>query len=156
MPVGMQNPEHIDPDWARYAETILSFGGRPPFEVDLRENLTASARAGFRNRGFRRTFAVLTAHDPQGRDLSPDENKTRQERLEKELREDGVHCVRVDACSIDRKHCECSVAIDVEQERALEIAVKYDQMAIFWFDGDAMWILGAVVSSDPIRLPRSA
>lgn len=79
-----------------------------------------------------------------------------QTRLEKELQESGVHYVRVDACSVDRKHCECSVALDVDQERALEIAVKYDQMAIFWYDGDAVWLLGAIVPSDPIRLPRSA
>lgn len=152
----MQNPEHIDPDWARYAETVLSFGGQPPFEVDLRENLTASARAGFRNRGFRRTFAILTAHDPRGRNLSADENSVLQGRLEKELQEAGVRYVRVDACSVDRKHCECSVALDVDQDRALEIAVKYDQMAIFWYDGDCMWLLGAIVRTDPIRLPRSA
>lgn len=152
----MKNPEEIDPDWARYAETILSFAGDRPFELDLRENLTAEAHLEFQRRGFPRTFAVLTAHDPEGQDLTADENKLLQQRLEGELTDSGIHFLRVNACSMDRKHCECSVALDVDQERAVEIAAQHEQMAIFWYDGDAFWLIGVIVKSDPIRLPRSA
>jgi hypothetical protein len=152
----MKTPEQIDPDWARYAETILSFTGDQPFEIDLRENLPPSARSQFQERGLQDTFAILTAHDPYGRDLSSEENKALQARLETELGRDGVHFVRVDACSVDRQHCECSVAIPVDQKRAIAIAVRYEQMAIFWYDGEAIWLIGAMVESDPIRLPRTA
>lgn len=151
----MKTPEQIDPDWARYAETVLSFGGEHACEIDLRENLPVKARDAFRARGFNDTFAILTAHDPCGRDLTPEENKVLQNRLESELKSSNVNFVRVDACSVDRRHCECSLAIDVTQKSALEIAARYEQMAIFWFDGNAMWLLGAVVESDPIRLPRT-
>lgn len=152
----MKNPEQIDPDWARYAETILSFAGSPPLEIDLRARVPELARTKFKQRGFSGTFAILTAHDPCGRDLSAGENETRQAGLENELTADGLHFIRVDACSIDREHCECSVAIEVDQRRAVAIAARYEQMAIFWYDGDAMWLIGVVVESDPIRLPRSA
>lgn len=152
----VKNPEEIDPDWARYAETILIFGGAVRFEVDLRELVTDGARTNFRNIGFPQTFAILTAHDPFGRELPPEENQARQDKLEADLAHDGVHFVRVDACSIDREHCECSLAIDIDQDRAVAIAGDYEQMAIFWYDGEAMWLVGGTVKSDPLRLPRTA
>ena len=152
----MKNPEEIDPDWARYAETVLLFEGPEGPAIDLRELLTDDTRRCFRNKGFRQTFAILTAHDPLGRDLSPEENRQRQAALEAKLTTAGIHFIRVDACSTDREHCECSLAIDVDQDRAVAIAVEYEQMAIFWYDGDAMWLIGGIVKSDPIRLPRSA
>lgn len=152
----MKNPEEIDPDWARYAETVLIFEGASRFEIDLREVLGEDAREHFRNKGFPQTFAILTAHDPLGRDLTPEENQARQANLESELDADEIHFVRVDACSTDREHCECSLAIDVDQEDAVAIAKQYEQMAIFWFDGTEMWLVGGIVKSDPIRLPRSA
>lgn len=152
----MKSPEQIDPDWARYAETLLSFGDGRKLEVDLREPLTDAIRAEFKELGFADTFGILTAHDPYGRDLTAEENKLLQAQLESELKSDGVRFVRVDACSLDRKHCECSVAIAVDQATAVGIAKKYQQMAIFWYDGEAVWLIGAMVESDPIRLPRTA
>ncbi len=152
----MKNPEEIAPDWARYAETVLIFEGEDRFEIDLREVLSEAVRTHFRNRGFPQTFAILTAHDPFGRDSTPEENRVRQAKLESELRARDIHFVRVDACSTDREHCECSLAIDVDQEVAVQIAVEYEQIAIFWFDGTEMWLVGGIVKSDPIRLPRSA
>lgn len=150
----MKNPEEIDPDWARYAETVLIFEGG--FEVDLREPLTNDARAQFRNRGFPQTFAILTAHDPYGHDLTAEENRERQAKLELELKSEGVHYTRVDACSTDREHCECSLAIDVNQDQAVASAKDYEQMAIFWYDGADMWLVGGIVKTDPIRLPRAS
>lgn len=152
----MKSPEQIDPDWARYAETILRFTAGGNLEVDLRESLSDQMRAEFKGLGFRDTFGIVTAHDPYGRDLAPEENRQLQVRLESELQASDIHFVPVDACSLDRKHCECSVAIDVDQATAVSIARKYEQMAIFWYDGEAMWLIGAMVESDPIRLPRTA
>ena len=62
----------------------------------------------------------------------------------------------VDACSHDRSHCECSVAVVMERDRALALARELEQIAIFWFDGKRFWILGAIVESDPLMLPRSS
>lgn len=152
----MKSPEQIDPDWNRYAETILVFGGDPEYRVDLRTNLSAADRAEFRRRGLTGSFAVLTAHDPYGQDLSPEENRVLQAKLETDLGNEKIGFIRVDACAADREHCECSVAVGVDQSIALSLAVRYRQMAIFWYDGDAVWLVGAMVSSDPMKLPRSA
>lgn len=149
-------PEHHDPDWPRYPETILSFSTNPPVEIDLRNIPSESAVSQLKAAGFGDTFAVLTAFDPRGRDLSPAENETRKRELDQRLSGSGYKFAHVDACSPDRSHCECSVAVIMPQKEALALARDIEQIAIFWFDGKRFWILGAIVESDPIMLPRSS
>jgi len=64
--------------------------------------------------------------------------------------------VKVDACSPDRSHCECSVAVVMEQKKAIDLARELEQVAIFWFDGKRFWILAAIVEADPVMLPRNS
>jgi hypothetical protein len=42
------------------------------------------------------------------------------------------------------------------REQALDLARELQQVAIFWFDGQRFWILGATVETDPLMLPRSS
>jgi hypothetical protein len=42
------------------------------------------------------------------------------------------------------------------RQKALDLARELGQVAIFWFDGKHFWILGALVESDPLMLPRSS
>jgi hypothetical protein len=63
---------------------------------------------------------------------------------------------QVDCCSPDKSHCECSVAVVIPQEKALDLAREMEQVAIFWFDGQRFWILGALADTDPLMLPRSS
>ena len=158
----MTTPERLDPDWARYPETVLVFersdagDGRSEtaLRVDLRAPVREEVRAALSALGLGRSFAVLTAYDPKGRDLDPGENRKRAERLETELGRRGVQYVRVDACSPDGEHCECSVAAAMPRPDAVALAAQYQQVAIFWFDGRQFWIVGALAGADPIALPR--
>jgi hypothetical protein len=145
-----------DPDWPRYLETILSFSTRPAVEIDLREIPARRVLAHLEAAGFGQPFAILTAFDPRGRDLSPAENEKRKRELDERLTALGYKFVQVDACSPDRTHCECSVAVVMPQEQAIDLAREMEQVAIFWFDGKRFWILGAIVESDPLMLPRGA
>jgi len=61
--------------------------------------------------------------------------------------------VRVDACSPDRSHCECSVALKGTLDRVIDMAKRWEQLAIFWFDGSGFWIYGAIEPIRPIKLP---
>jgi hypothetical protein len=149
-------PEQHDPDWPRYPETILSFSTTPPVEIDLRKIPSEKALADLTAAGFGQPFAVLTAFDPHGQNLSPAENEKRGRELDARLTREGYRFVHVDACSPDRSHCECSVAVIMRQNKAIELARELEQVAIFWFDGGQFWILGAVVESDPLMLPRSS
>jgi hypothetical protein len=154
---GMRStPEQHDPDWPRYPETILSFSTTPAVEIDLREIPSESALAKLDAAGFGQPFAVLTAFDPRGRDLSPAENEKRRRQLDQRLTMEGYKFAYVDACSPDRSHCECSVAVVMPQEKVLALARELEQVAIFWFDGKRFWILGVILETDPIMLPSSS
>jgi len=149
-------PEQHDPDWPRYPETILSFSTKPVVEIDLREIPSERAITNLRAAGFGQPFAVLTAFDPHGRNLSPAENEKRRRDLDQRLTAEGYRFAPVDACSPDHAHCECSVAVLMPQEKAIGLARELEQVAIFWFDGKRFWILAAIVAADPLVLPRSS
>jgi len=149
-------PEQHDPDWPHYPETILFFSTNPAVEIDLREIPSAHAIADLAAAGFEQPFAVLTAFDPRGHDLSAAENEKRRRELAARLAKVGYRFVSVDACSPDRTHCESSVAVVMPQEKAIALAHELEQVAIFWFDGKRFWIIGALVEADPLMLPRNA
>jgi len=150
------SPGQHDPDWPRYPETVLRFSIEPPLEIDLRQIPSGGALEQLKTAGFGRPFAVLTAFDPRGRDLSPDENEQRRRDLDRRLGSEGYKFAHVDACSPDRSHCECSVAVIMPQDNAIALARELEQIAIFWFDGQRFWILGALLEASPLMLPRSS
>jgi len=156
LPAMRSTPEQHDPDWPRYPETILSFSTKPVVEIDLREIPSTRALADLAAAGFGQPFAVLTAFDPRGRNLSPAENERRQGDLDARLTVEDYEFVRVDACSPDHSHCERSVAVLMSQGKAIALARELEQVAIFWFDGKRFWILGAIVKADALMLPRSS
>ncbi|HEY3133798.1 MAG TPA: DUF3293 domain-containing protein [Gemmatimonadaceae bacterium] len=150
------SPEQHDPDWPRYPETILRFSTQPPVQIDLRELPAADALSKLRAAGLGDPFAVITAFDPAGLNLSPVENEKRKRDLHRRLRKTGHRFVEVEACSPDGLHCECSVAVIMDQNEAIALARDLEQIAVFWFDGKRFWIIGALVESDPVMLPRSS
>ena len=149
-------PDQHDPDWPRYPETILDFATTPPIEIDLRKVPPEDAIAALKSAGLGRPFAIMTAFDPRGENLSPSENEKRRRELDERLRSSGYSFARVDCCSPDRSHCECSVAVVMPQEKAIDLARELEQVAIFWFDGRRFWILGGLAETDPLILPRNS
>jgi hypothetical protein len=149
-------PDQHDPDWPKYPETVLEFATAPRVEIDLRKIPSDGEITALQSAGFHQPFAVMTAFDPRGENLAAAENEKRKEDLEKRLRSSGYKFAEVDACSPDRSHCECSVAVVMPQEKALDLARELEQVAIFWFDGRRFWILGALIETDPLMLPRSS
>lgn len=149
-------PEQHDPDWPRYPETILTFSTNPAVEIDLREIPPAHAIADLAAAGFDQPFAILTAFDPRGQDLSAGENEKRRRKLDARLAKGEYQFVSVDASSPDRTHRESSVAVVMPQEKAIALARELEQVAIFWFDGKRFWIIGALMEADPLMLPRNS
>jgi hypothetical protein len=149
-------PDQHDPDWPKYPETVLMFATRPAVEIDLREIPSDSALAQLRAAGLGKPFAIVTAFDPGGKNLSASENEQRKQDLDRRLTSMGYAFVHVDCCSPDRSHCECSVAVTMPRQTALDLAREMRQVAIFWFDGKLFWILGVMVETDPLMLPRSS
>src|SRR5688500_19757233 len=149
-------PDQQDPDWPRYPETVLSSATTPAVATDLRKAPSEDAIADLKAAGLGQPFAIMTAFDPRGENLSPAENKKRKQDLDQQLRSSGYKFAHVDCCSPDRSHCECSVAVVMPQENAIDLARELEQVAIFWFDGNRFWILGAMAETDPLMLPRSS
>src|SRR4026207_837728 len=104
-------PDQQDPDWPRYPETILEFQTTPAVEIDLRQAPSEAAITALKVAGLRHPFAIMTAFDPRGENLSPAENEKRTEKLGARLRSSPYRFVSVDCCSPDRSHCECSFAV---------------------------------------------
>ncbi len=120
--------------------------------MDLRERVAPATRDALAAMGLEGEFGVLTAFNPRGIDLPADENTRRMSQLESELTSLGDEFVRVDACSPDRLHCECSVALKGDRDRAIDIAKRWEQLAIFWWDGSRFWIHGAITPGS-LELP---
>lgn len=149
-----QSPDQLDPDWHRYPDTVLHFRSARALRVDLREPVGQGTVAALESLGLVGPFAVLTAHDPRGRDEDAEVNARRAAVLDERLRAVGAHFMHVDACSPDGSHCEDSVAARIEREQATTLAREFEQVALFWFDGEKFWIVGALAGGDPVMLPR--
>lgn len=146
----------MDERWSSYPETVLHFRGEAGVMVDLREPVSPVVRKGLSAMGLNGRFAVLTAFNPRGVTIEDSENDRRVKEFEAELSSIGEPYVRVDACSPDESHCECSVALKVDLNRALDIARRWEQIAIFWWDEAAFWIYGAISETEPVKLPVRA
>lgn len=121
--------------------------------VDLRRRMDRQTLVRLRNSGFERSFGIITAQDPMGEAKSAAVNAALAASLQEET--DGLTVTRVcvDACSPDQSHCERSIAIALDEQSLIDIARRYEQLAIFWFDGEAFWITPVYSRNERLRLP---
>ena len=81
------------------------------------------------------------------KDAEDTQRQTRFGRLQ--VRSGGLLFTGPVALRVQRRGCDA-------EEVALDLARELEQVAIFWFDGQHFWILGAIVETDPLMLPRSS
>lgn len=149
-----EKPEEKNEAWSSYPETVLYFATDPEVMVDLREPVPPATKKALAAMGLDQPFAILTSYNPRGVVLDAAENERRFAELEAELKSSGREYLVMDACSPDKSHCECSVAIKIDRTEALRIAERWEQIAIFWWDLDRFWIYGAISPiNPPIALP---
>lgn len=139
-------------EWGDFPSTHLHFVDEPTVVIDVRGHVAPETRAALAAHGLTGPFSVVTAQDPMGKTQSPDENARLAVKLQERVKSLGVPYARVDACSPDRSHCEASIAVVMARQDAVRLACEYDQLAIFWFDGDAFWIVPARSSKPAVRL----
>lgn len=142
-----------DPSWASYARTILEFQVEGTPRVDLAQVLSPSARARFLSVGLPGCFGLLTPENPRGRRVDQAINDTRWAGFRTELADD---LVQVDGLDPDSTHRERGVALPWSCERVVHLARRWDQSAIYWFDGHEMWVVGALATAPPWRLGAAA
>lgn len=150
--------------WDAYANTVLEFDGRAALRIDLRRPLAPEDRRGLAMIGLDGPFAVLTAENPCGEHTEDartegeerrreERNERRTSRLVAELISANLAYRRVDGVAAEGGYRERCVAVPLPRDEAVELARRFEQLALFWFDGDAFWLLPAEADAAPRRLP---
>lgn len=152
-PMGRLRPED-DPGWASYAETHLVVHGPVPLHIDLALPPGPREIAGLVASGLPGTFGLVTPENPFGH---PADAATNATRLRDFLAALGpASHVRVDGVSPDGAHVEHGVALAWPCAKVVDLAVRWEQSAIYWFDGHAFWVVGALTDAAPWRLGAAA
>lgn len=150
-PHGTMRPEE-DPGWAGYGETILVVHGESPLEIDLARPVRDADRAGLVAQGLPGPFGLVTPCNPRGHAVGAAENAALLRDFLAELDAGATRYLRVDGCSRDRCHVEPGVALSWTCEAVVDLAVRWRQSAIYWYDGRAFWVIGALTRAAPWRL----
>src|SRR5207253_2619646 len=101
-------------------------------------------------------FAVVTPCDPRGTRVADGSNAIRVSALHASLMRRGCDFVPADGVSPDGLHRESGFAVDLLLEEAVTLARSLEQSALFWFDGEAFWVVPALVAGGAVRLPCGA
>lgn len=142
-----------DPDWRDYAATLLEIHAPGMPTVDLRQPLSRAIVRQLRTLGLGRTWGVLTAHNPAGRELSASENVALEHRLADEVLHLNIPHLRIDGVSPDRTHREVGLGLGASLDQIRGLARCFGQLAVFWFDGDGFRLIPADSDGPGIRLP---
>lgn len=95
-------------------------------------------------------FAIITASNPLGQLLSDVENTERNQSLKSELA--NVLHEDIIGASVDLNHQEQSFIVQISKPAAIGLALKYDQNAIYWVEGDDLHIVPVAMSGDEISI----
>lgn len=121
--------------------------------IDLREPLSAKIRSRLGDFGLEMPFAVITPCNPVERQIDETENARRYHAFVSQLSATGSAFVDAVGESPDGKHQERGVALRTTRDEAVRLAVAQEQSALFWYDGNSFWLIGALVQSTPTKLP---
>jgi len=140
--------------WASYGDTILRFSGAG-LDLDLRRPVGEAERRELRRLGLSGTFSVVTACNPLGRLLEPASNRRLSAQFAAVVVRRWPDARRADGLSPDGSHTEAGWAIPGAIEPARELAARFFQRALFWYDGVQFHIV-PVLAAGPVRsLPSS-
>jgi hypothetical protein len=139
--------------WDAYVTARLLIGRAPQIKVDLRLPVSDDLRRLLTNLGLGATFAIVTPFDPRGVRSPARRNQARYARLRRDLRSRNLKFVPANGESRDSQHRERGFAIAMSRSDAAALARELEQLALYWFDGEAFWIDGVLAPRAPRRLP---
>jgi hypothetical protein len=139
--------------WTAYANTILLIGDEPQIKVDLRQPVCDDLRHLLTKLGLGSVFAIVTPFDPRGVRDPAWKNQRRYEHARALLEVRNLRFTAADGESPDAAHRERGFALAVSRSDAAALARELEQLALYWFDGEAFWIDGALAARAPHRLP---
>lgn len=99
-------------------------------------------------------FAVITAHNPEGKVLTEAANQKRDLLLQSELITKGYKNQPLWGCSADLKHKERSWAVVMDKPSATTLGIRLKQNAIFWVSHDELYLLPCLMQENACHLGR--
>ena len=139
--------------WTAYVNTRLLIGRAPRIKVDLWKPVSDDLERRLTNLGLGAGFAIVTPFDPGGTRAPAWKNLARYVRMRRLLRSRNLRFIPTDGESPDSRHRERGFAIALGRGDAAALARELEQLALYWFDGKAFWIDGALAERKPQRLP---
>jgi len=91
-----------------------------------------------------KSFAILTAYATTGETWTPEQNIEADRQLEAELRKGGHRIHRLSGYSKDLKTHEEGWAVVMDLKTAWDLAVKYKQVALFYYQADELLLVYAL------------
>ena len=90
------------------------------------------------------SFAILTAYATTGETWTPEQNVAADRQLEAELRKGGYRIHRISGYSKDLKTHEEGWAVVMDLKTAWDLAIKYKQVALFYYENDELLLVYAL------------
>jgi hypothetical protein len=105
-----------------------------------------------------KSFAILTAYATTGEKWTPEQNIAADLELEAELRKGSYRIHRISGYSKDLKTHEEGWSVVMDLKPAWDLAVKYKQVALFYYQNDELLLVYALGYSRcdeaVVRVPR--
>jgi hypothetical protein len=138
--------------WASYGDTILRFPGAG-LDLDLRHPIGEAERKELRRLGLSGTFSVVTACNPLGVVLDPIANRRLSSQFDCVVLRQWPDARRADGFAPDGAHGEAGWALPGPIEPARDLAARFFQRALFWYDDDRFSIVPVHAPGPILSLP---
>ncbi len=142
----------MHPSWGTYPDTILRFP-EAGLSVDLRLPVSPEAVRSLAGLGLPGRFAVVTACEPLGRSLEESSNSRLTAVLTALVLERYPGARLAHGTSPDGSHMERGWAIPAPLEEIKDLAARFFQNAVFWFDAGSFYIVPVLAALPPLPLP---
>ncbi len=139
------------PLWGPYSDTVLEFPAAEGLRVDLRRPVAPPTAARLASLGPAPPWGWVTAANPGPVRLRETDNRRRHRLLCAEVEACGAAWTPCRSSSIDGTHYEDGVVLPADVARRL--ARRWQQAAIFVWDGRHFWIEPALDPRPPQVLP---
>ena len=142
----------MHPSWWPYPDTLLLFP-EADLIVDLRRPISPQSTHALARLGLGRSFGVVTACNPYGRSLEESSNLRLSRVLSEIVRLRLPAARRADGSSPDGGHLEPGWALPEPLEEVRELAARFFQNGIFWFEHDRFFIVPVLATGPTLALP---
>ncbi len=145
----------MHPAWGPYPDTLLNFP-EADLTVDLRREISPHTRTALARLGLECPFAVVTACNPLGRPIGESSNLRLTAVLSAVVGWRYPTARPAHGAAASGTHREPGWALPVSLPEARNLAARFFQRGIFWFDGDRFYIEPVLAPGPAVSLPVGA